>query len=187
MAWTLCSKEDVQNLHPIAETELQDQWSEQVEALIRQHLGTPYLGTTQSITEELHSGDDTSILRVNKPPIISVSELKINTVTITAADYAVFPTYIQLKSQTFIDGTLNVSVSYVSGGITVDPTIKLAAAAMIIAIINYNRRMGADGSIRWGRPEERLGEETPNRNPGLTSHLTIIMKRLLRRKRVRAR
>jgi hypothetical protein len=186
MAWELCSKQDVINMQPVSEDELKDQWSNEVEWLIRQYKGTLYLGTSQVITNEYHSGEGTTTLRVKHPPIISVQAVRINDVLITESDYVVFSNHIQLKAYTFPDGILNVQIDYTSGNLTVDPGVKLTAVAMILAIVNYYRRMGADTSIRFGNPENKVGEETLNRNPGLTSHLIIIMKRLLRRDKVRA-
>lgn len=187
MAWLLCSKQDVINIHPCQDEDLKDQWSEMIEGMIRQHMGTPYLGEEEVISEELHCGDGTSILGVRKPPIVSVSEVKVNTLALTAADYVVFNSYIQLRYETFPTGTLNVSISYTSGGLNISPQVRLCAAAMVVAIVNYNRRMGADASIKWGETERKTGEETPNLNVGLTSHLITIMKRTLRRPKIRAK
>jgi hypothetical protein len=185
MAWQLCTKQDVVNIHPVREEDLQDQWSDMVEALIRQYLGAPYLGTTQVITDEEHCGDGTTILQIRKAPIVSVSSLYVNGSYLTASDYAVFDTYIQLRNQVFPKGILNVKVSYTSGESEVSETVKLAAAAMVIAILNYNRRMGADGSLKWSASERQVGEQTPTKTVGLTSHLEQIMKRLLKRRRFR--
>lgn len=186
MAWSLCDKEDVVAVHPIPASELRDEWSEMVEALIRQHMDTPYLGKSQTITNEYHNGDGTNLLRVAKPPIMSLTSLYINEVPLTASDYVVFDSYIELKAQTFPDGVLNVQVSYISGTSDVDDVVRLAAVAMVIAIINYRKSWGSDASLKWGDAEQR-GERSPNYNVGLTSHLQTIMKRLLRRDRLRVR
>lgn len=180
-AWELCTKEDVGALHPVNVAELEDTWSITVEALIRQHLGTPYLGSTQAITAEAHSGDNTPMLRVRKPPIDSVTAVRINEVVVLPADYTVFTNYIQLESELFPRGNLNVQIDYVSGSTTIDPVIKLTATSMIVAVINYKKRHGADSSVKWSNPETTSGESSPNDDLGLTSHLTGIMKQLLRR------
>lgn len=187
MAWELCSKQDVIMLQSCREDELQDQWSEMVESMIRQHLGAPYLGTTQAVADEYHSGDGSTILKVRCPPILSVTSLKVNTLAIDTDEYVVFPAYVQLRFETFPKDVLNVVISYTSGGTEIDPTVKLAATAMVIAMLNYYRRMGADSSLKWGDPRDKQGEEGPNLNIGLTSHLQQIMKRTLRRNRVRMR
>ena len=180
-AWELCTKEDVTNIHPINVSELEDNWSITVEALIRQHLGTPYLGTSQVITEEVHNGDDSPYLRVKKPPIISVSAIRINGVVVLPADFIVFTNHIQLESSLFPRGNANVQIDYTSGSTVVDPVVKLTASSMVVAVINYRKRYGADASIKWSNPESKAGEDSPNKDLGLTEHLTMIMKQLLRR------
>jgi hypothetical protein len=185
MAWQLCDKSDVIDIFPATESELLDSWSDMVEALIRQHLGEAYLGTSQAVVSEYHNGDGSSVLRVSKPPIISVSALRINDVALLATDYGVFEGIVQLRYETFPAGVLNVEVDYVSGSTAVDYTVRLAAASMIVAIINYRRRHGADASLKWSGGEQKTGEETPNQDLGLTSHLAGIMKQVLRRPRVR--
>ena len=187
MAWCLCSKQDVMAHYPVPESELKDQWSDEVDALIRQHLGMPHLGVPMDIVGEIHDGDGTHILPLNKPPVISVSRLDINEVPLIPNDYVVFPTYIALRAQVFPEGILNVEVDYRSGSTTVDHQVRLTAAAMIIAIYNFYKRMGSDASLKWASPDQKAGEESPSRYVGLTSHLNNIMKRLLRRSRVRAR
>ena len=186
MAWEFSSKEDVMALHPIQQSELRDEWSTMVESLIRDHLGQPYLGVTQVIENEYYNGDGTYMLRVRKPPIASVQQVLVNDVTLTASDYVVFDDHISLKSQVFPLGTLNVRLYYTSGDTNISPTISLAAAAMIVAIINYRRKAGADSSLKWGEAEPRVGEATPNQI-GLTSHLIRIMRQLLKRPRLMAR
>lgn len=187
MAWTLCSKDDVVNIHPTTRAELKDEWSDMVEALIKQHLGQPYLGSTQVITDEYHDGDGTYLLEVMKRPIVSVQNLYINDVLITPSDYVVFEDYIQLKSGVFPRSVLNVRVSYTSGITEISDVIRLTAASMVVAILNYRRSWGSDSSLKWGEPDEELGKRSPNYNVGLTSHLTTIMKRMLRRPNVRVR
>lgn len=184
--WTLCSKEEVILIHKYPIDQLQDLWSEIVEDLIIQHLGAPYYGTSQAITNETHDGDGNNILVVRKPPIISVEEVRVSAIALTSADYVSYPNHIALVAQTFPEGVLNVQIDYTSGQPVVRPSVKLTAIAMIAAIINYSRRYGADSSFKWGSPDDQIGEPTPNLNVGLTSHLVTIMKRMLRRERVRA-
>ena len=100
--------------------------------------------------------------------------------------YVAFQNHIELIAQRFPKGILNVQVDYTSGDETVSPTVKLTAAAMIAAMINYKERYGADSTYKWGSGEQEAGETTPNLNVGLTSHLRTIMRRMLRRERIRA-
>ena len=182
MTWVLCSKKEVTAIHPIPEGDLLDFWSDTVEELIRQHMSNPNLGTSEVIVEELHSGDGNTILQVRKPPIISVQALRVSDYTYSASDYAVFTNYVQFKGGiTFPSGILNVEIDYTSGETVVPGVVKLTAAAMIVAIVNYKGTMGADSSLKWGAAEQKVGENTPNVNVGLTSHLSTIMRRMLRR------
>jgi hypothetical protein len=190
MAWTLCSKEDVVGITHAPESALEDFWSNTVEGLIRRHLGMPHLGEQVTVTDERHNGDGTYILLVRKPPIVSVSSLLLNGAALSASDYVVTDFSIQLLYTKFTKGILNVKVSYVSGSVDVDdidPIISMTAAAMIAAIWNYRGRGGADASIKWGTAPAQEGEDTPNANVGLTSHLHTIMKRMLRRGRLRVK
>jgi hypothetical protein len=187
MAWELCSKRDVMSIHPVNDSDLEDQWSDEIEGLIRKYKRSPNLGRTETITDEIHNGDGTPVLHVKKPPISSITSLSVNDVLLTASDYVVFENYIILKAQSFPKGLVNIKVSYVSGTSVVDADIKLTAAAMIIAIYNYKRRMGSDASLKWGSPDNKVGEETPNVNVGLTSHLRQIMRRMLQKDRILAR
>jgi len=186
MAWKLCSKQQVISIHPFPADELDDFWSDVVEALIKQHLGTPHLGESIAVTNETHDGDGTNMLVVRKPPIISVQDVRVSGVALIPGDYVVYPHHIALIAQTFPEGVLNAQIDYTSGDPTVDPTVQLTAASMIAAIINYRQRYGADSTIKWATGEQEMGESTPNMNVGLTSHLKQIMKRMLRRERIRA-
>lgn len=196
MAWTLCSKQDVVDIHPVPITDLKDSWSDMVEGLIRDYLGEPNLGVVEAVIDEWHNGDGTPVLRVKAPPIKSVTSLVLASeltmedgsyVTLSASDYLVFPNFIQLKGMVFPQGLLNVKVSYESGKENDDQVVRLAATTMVVAIVNYRKRFGADSSIRWGAADPKAGEDSPNLNVGLTSHLVTIMKRVLRRNHVRVR
>lgn len=184
-AWTLCSKDDVISLHPVTETEIKDEWSEMVEDLIREHMGQPFLGYSGTVLDEYHDGDGTNVLRVKKPPIISVTSLSVNDVSLSASDYVAFENYIELRAQVFPRGALNTKLTYLSGDTTPSNVVRMTAAAMIVAIINYRKRAGADASIKWGTAERKDGEKTPNQYLGLTSHLVKIMKQMLKRPFVR--
>jgi hypothetical protein len=185
MAWILCSKKDVTSIHPIAEADILDEWSDFVEDLIRDHMGQPYLGTTEDVVDEYHNGSGSVLLNVRKPPIVSVNSLTVSEITLSPSDYIVFGSYIQLKNMVFPVGNLNVAISYTSGSLVIKPTVRLTAAAMIVALINYKKRFGADTSIKWGNVDQKGGEESPNQQIGLADHLKTIMKRFLKRDRLR--
>lgn len=195
MAWTLCSKQDVTSIHPIAESALHDFWSDAVESMIRTHIGAPNLGALKVITYELHNGTGSSLLIVNQPPVVSVQSVLIDGEVIASTEYTFVQNGIHLFSRLFTAGNLNISVSYTSGttpdpqtGLyTVDPVIRLCAAAMLVAIINYQGRAGSDSSIKWGNATMREGNKTSNFDVGLVDNLYAIMKRMLRRNSLRVR
>jgi hypothetical protein len=188
MAWTFCTKSDVVEMHPCQEADLQDSWSDMVEDLIRQHMGQPYLGDSQVILDEYHSGTGLKVLLVNKSPILTVESVVIGNVTLAATDYTCSDDAIVLFSRTFTEGWMNVKISYTSGTSTVDNVTRLAATAMIVAVLNYRKRYGADSSMKWAQfTEQKAGEETANANFGLTTHLNGIMRQVLRRPSVRVR
>lgn len=186
MAWELCSKEEAVALHPFPVSDLKDFWSEMVDDMIREHLGTPNLGLSVVVVNETHDGMGNNLLIVREPPIISVEAIRIHGVAMTSEEYVIYSSRIELTNENFPTGVLNVQVDYTSGDETVPARIKGTAAAMIAAVINYNQRYGADSSIKWSSPDDTVGETTPNLNVGLTSHLKTIMKRMLRRVKVRA-
>ena len=180
MAWTLCTKDDVMSMTSVSESELRDMWSEVSEQMIRDYIGAPNLGISEVITNEIHNGDGTPMLLVNKPLITSVSEIRVNSGAITASDYEVFNNYVELTSSVFPSGLHNVEIDYTSGG-SVDSTVRLTATLMVIACLNYRRRRGADTSTRFAVPDTNTSEETPNMNIGLVSHLRRIMEQGLER------
>lgn len=186
MAWVFCTKEDVMNLIPCTENELQDIWSDTVEQLIRDHLGKPSLGTYEVITDEYHNGTGISILKVRKPPIEAITSIIADDYSYPASDYVIFTNHVQLKyGAVFPLGTMNVVVSYTAGSYEISPTITLAAVTMIAAMLNYKRRAGADGSIKWGNVDKTIGNKQPISDIGLVKHLKTIMVTLLRRDRPR--
>ena len=194
MSWTLCSKADVISIHPINEAQLQDLWSDAIEQMIREHLSKPNLGLEQGTVTETYSGDGTPVLTLRQLPIVSVTSLFVDEEEISASDYVVNKTSVQLTGQrVFAQGNLNVSITYVSGGglneygLIIDPVIRLTAAAMIVAIANYRGRAGSDSSIKWGNSDQKEGNPTSTMDIGLTSHLRKIMKNMLRRSRLRIR
>lgn len=184
MSWTFCSKQDVVGIHPVTEQELRDEWSDMVEALIKQYLGQPNLGEAVTITDEYLNGDGSTVMAVKSPPIDTVISLIVDGVTLTAGDYVVFESYIHLKYAVFPRGNLNVVLSYTTKS-TVSEIVRLAAVAMIISIVNYRKRGGADASLKWSSLDSKIGEQTPGVSLGLTEHLNGVMKSILRKPRLR--
>ena len=187
MAWTFCTKEDVVSLYPIQTTELKDSWSEMAEGLIRDYLGQKYLGDTEIITNEISSGDGSPIIYVKYPPIYSVQSVVVGGLQLSPDEYVVEKNYIHLRYVTAPMGNLNVVVNYTSGKLDVSENVRLCAATMIVAMVNYKRRFGSDGSLKWGQAEQRAGENDANTSIGLMGHLQAIMKETLKRPKVMVR
>lgn len=187
MAWEFCSKQDVMDIHPIDESALKDSWSDFVQGLIVQHKGNPYLGNPTTVSDEYHNGDGTDIVFVNKPPILSVTSLQLNGSSLLSSDYIVSSNHIQLRYGFFTKARANIVLTYESGVdlADIDDTVRFCAALMIVAIVNYRGRMGADSSIRFANAEVKEGEKTPNVNIGLLTHLKAIMRSTLRRDKIR--
>lgn len=186
MAWTLCRKNDITDLYPIAEADLRDFWSETVEGLIKQYMGAPYLGAPTSISGEYYNGDGTPILVVKSPPIQSVQSLVADGSSYSSSEYLLSENTITLKNGVFPVGTGNITLTYTSGNLAnVDPVVRLCAATMVVAMINYRGRAGADSSLKFAQAETREGEKSANINVGLVSHLRSIMHTMLRRKKVK--
>jgi hypothetical protein len=188
MAWEICTKEDVIALYPILEADLLDIHSDMVEGLIREYMGAPHLGAAVAIADEYHNGDGNDIIAVYKPPIVSVQSVTVSDALIPASDYVTTEHTIQLLYDTFEVGRANVVLDYTSGSSTVPGSARMAATAMVIALLNYKERHGSDGSLIWGVPAETRqegGERSPAFNIGLISHLKRIMVGMLKREKVR--
>ncbi|MHA1908630.1 MAG: hypothetical protein ACW98Y_15115 [Candidatus Thorarchaeota archaeon] len=166
MAWTYVSKSVVAALAKTSIDDLQDEWSNWVEFLITQRQGYEYLGTTTTITEEAHDGDGTPRLFVKKPPIVSVTEVKIGSISptaITSSSYKVYDHYIELGNtyatslsgaidgplNIFSKGTQNILITYVSGVAIVPQDVEMCAALMLAEVAKYNRKGGSDNTIKF--------------------------------------
>lgn len=184
MAWTLCTKQDVASIHNIDVTSLQDSWSETVEGLISEYMGSPALAQDTTYVEKF-DGNGKNVIAVRRPPIKSVTSVKFSGTSIAAADYDVGTTTIKLLYYNLPRGINNIEVEYVSGSTTVPESVRLASVAMIAAMYNHYGRHGADGSIKWADVERATTGERPTRTAGLITHLKDIMKSTIRRNKLR--
>jgi len=186
MAWTLCSKQDVISIHPVQADYLQDFWSDAVESLIRKHVNAPNLGVPTVVVAEKHDGDGSPILVTNNPNIISVQAIRVSDVALVSGDYVSYGSHIALISGVFPAGFGNIAIDYTLGSATVDPLVRFTAATMVVAVVNYKRRMGADASIKWGNANDgtEMDNKSANINIGLTSHMKVIMTRMLPREKI---
>ena len=200
MAWTYVSKEIVASFFHIAESTLQDEWSNWAEALIAEHYGYVYIGTTSTITEEKHNGDGSSAVYVKFPPIVSVTSLALGTgtpSTLSSSSYKVFDDHIELINSpptplsgavygyraTFPVGVQNITITYVSGLAAVPTIVQFTAAEMIAELARFYKLGGADGSIKYSGPRSTLGQEQGVvARRGLAATLQSIMKNNLRKR-----
>lgn len=186
MAWSFCSKDDVLAITDIAESKLKDFWSEIAEAFIRVHMGSKYLGSTTALTE-YYDGNNSDTLIIRNPPISSISAVYVDDTAISPDYYLAGVTAIWLlNGMLFPEGRRNIKVVYSSGSTVIDTTVRTAAAIMVVAVANYQGRLGSDTSLIFGSAAQ-LTESPPNVNIGLVSHLKEIMYGLLQRYKVRAR
>jgi hypothetical protein len=201
MAWTFVSKSVVAALPHTSIDELQDEWSDWVEALITEKQGYEYLGNATTITEEAHDGDNTPRLFVKYPPIASVTEVKIGTLTptaITSTSYKVYDQYIELLNiystslasaidgvrNVFPKGTQNILITYVSGVDAIPAKVEMCAALMIAEIAKLNRRGGADNIIKFqGQTRGFGGVTNVIADKGVVASMLSIRDQLLRVKK----
>ena len=200
MSWNIVSKEEAQELGGVSRKALRDEWSDMVEDLICDYVGYDYIGTTELVTDEAHDGSGTPVLFVDRPPIVSVSEVKIGGTTLSSSAYRVYDHFIQLvgggqsRISKAIDGPLNVfpvgqqniEIAYTSGLAEVPGKMKLAAAQMITEIAHYQKRGAAQGSVKYVPPERTDGEErSMQQRYGLSGALYMIMRETLDKKDIR--
>ena len=200
MAWTYCTKEIVAALYTVEESDLQDEWSDWVEALISERYGYAYIGDTETVTDEVHNGDGTSFLYVKYPPIVSVTSVEVGSTTptaLTSTSYKAFDDHIELVNSptsplsmsmsgvraTFPVGVQNITVTYVSGLATVPTIVQLTAAQMIAEIAKFPQRGGADYTMKYtGQPNTRGQAMGLVAVRGLAGTLQSIMKNNLRKR-----
>ena len=192
MAWTYTTKAKVVSLSKCATADLQDEWSNWVEKLIDKWTGTTYVATT-SYTSEVHSGDGTSSVFVDHPPIVSVSSIVVDDGAVASSEYVVFSHWVELTTypttlvadalyytNAFPVGVGNIEISYVGGSATVPANVELAATQMVGAIAMVADRQGADLSLKYSRMTENTGDaETVTERLGLQATLRSIMRAYL--------
>jgi hypothetical protein len=192
VAWTYTSKARVSHSCDIAEADLYDEWIEWVEYLIDQRKGTTYVGVT-TYNSEIYSGDDTSVIFVKHPPIVSVTELIVDGGQVGSGNFKVFDHYLELSQypqtlisealwspNTFPRGVGNIELTYVGGSAIVPKNVELAATQMVSAIAMVASRQGADFNLKYSRVTENVGDaETMTERLGLQATLNSIMRAYL--------
>lgn len=177
MAWELCSKEDVKALTPVPVTKLKDTWSELTEGMIREHLGMSHLGKMpERIENEVLSGNGTPILRPKHLPIFSVETINVNGMIYTQNDVLIRPTMIHLKHGSFPVGVGNITITYLAGSEDVPENVRFTAVQMIIALLSYYNRSGADSSVKWAAiTDEKIGKQSQPIKTGLVPYIRAVM------------
>ena len=168
--WNYCSKQDVADYSGLSQSKLKDAWSDIVESMIQEHVGTDYGGTTTYT--EAYDGDGTDTLILNNTPVSSVASLSIGDTALSSSLYEVYNAgYIRLVSSTgsdldeamgtvqsvFPKGTQNIDVVYVAGNASVPGYVRLAAILMVTELALVSERAGADGSLSISRSTQRAG------------------------------
>lgn len=192
MAWTLTTKAICAGLSGLPTTAYRDEWSDWVEGLIEDMAGIKYIGTTATVSAELHDGDNTDTLRVKFPPVISVTTLLCSDMTIGSSDYKVYPWGVRLVSSEgselkesmvrhprFPAGVQNVSITYVSGKASVPDRVQLCATLMINEIAKVQSREGSDASVKYGMVEPGMDERPTEFDIGLHKKLRAIAHSIL--------
>jgi len=186
MAWTICSKEDVEAIHGINSDSLQDIWSDWAESLIADHLGNDALLTPVTYTDELYSGDGGNTLFIRHPLITSVTSVSIGDELVSSTLIKYNTHGIMLSSMVFTKGVHNIKVTYTTSGSGNSAfTLKFACAAMISAMFDHYGRKGADSSVKFAIMTEDFGAPTANVYLGIISNLEEIMKQTLKRDYIR--
>lgn len=189
MSWNYASRALVSTFSQIPQNDLLDEYSDWAESLIDLWTGTTYTGTT-TYTAEKHDGDDSGVVFVDHPPIVSVSSLSVDDSALTTSDYKVYSEWIKLVStamtevstslyqeSVFAKGEQNISITYVGGSATVPAYVKLAATQMISLIAMVSKREGSDASLKYSRVSRNDGDSmTTTENFGLQSGLMNILK-----------
>lgn len=191
MAWTVATKADVLALYSIDIELLQDRWSSWAESLLLEYIGKESVAditTTTNFVEYL-SGTDGRVLLTDYP-INTLNSIVINEVSHSVTGYDTVGREIIAKDvitvpdkyEGFPKGYRNIVIDY-------DTTVpdqdiyNLAVVTMIIAMVNYEGRKGADRDIEWGVVGQQYGgDATGNQNIGLISHLNTILYQLIGKK-----
>lgn len=193
MSWVYTSKSLVNSFSQIPTTDLIDGYCDWVEKLIDDWTRTTYTGTT-TYTDEPHDGDGNSILVVDHPPIVSVSDLSVDSSELDTSNYKVYDGWVQLVTTQMTDvseslatdenifpkGEQNVTITYIGGSATVPKSVQLAATQMVSAIALVAKREGSDASLKYSRVTRNDGDSsTTTETFGLQNSLLDIMKKYI--------
>lgn len=186
MAWTIATKEDVRSLYKQDVDTLEDNWSDYAESLLLEYINKP-IGeiTTDTTFTEYISGEGYNVILTDRP-ITSLTAITIliddaDNENVVLDDVRTVQNEIIYEIDNFPQGSRNIKVEY-EGTVPEKKVYNLAVVLMIIAIMNFEGRKGADSNIEWANLSDEFGNETANENLGLASHLNAILDEFIGRK-----
>lgn len=199
MAWVLCSREDVSRYLGLSEDRIDDYFSEWVEGLIEEHVGTSYSDIATTHTDEEYDGDGTDTLMLRHFPVTSVSSLSVDDAAVGTSQYKVYSGgFIRLvhskdspildamnfPGATFPFGQKNVKVTYIVGQTAIPAHVRFCAVQMIAQIALVHERMGGEGSLALSMASTRQAgdRDRPTWTADLTGKMNTIMRNMLGRK-----
>jgi hypothetical protein len=168
MAWEIVSRAEVSSVSGMNADELRDDWYNMVVGIL--HEVTPYelFHTTTTITDEVHDGDGTNLLVVNRPPIVSISSISIDGVAVSSTCYTAYGNFVKLSpseenllTPIFPKGVGNVTISYTSGFSTVPTDIKLGVINAIEIIALHKKRGASTADLRYDSAADQDGSPEP--------------------------
>lgn len=190
MVWTVATKEDVISLFSIDIESLKDQWSMFAESFLLEYLGkddVTDITTTTNFVEYI-SGTDGRVLLADYP-INTLNSIIINEVSHSVTNYTTIGRELIAKEvitvpdeyEIFPKGYRNIVIDY-DTSVPDQKIYKFAVVTMIIAMMNYEGRKGADATLEWSTVPTEFGGTTGNQNLGLIGHLNTILNELIGKK-----
>lgn len=194
MSWEAVSKEDVQALSGVRESDLSDLWYDMAVAVLAYVCEVHHIANLTAVTD-LVDGTGSSSVDVRQPPINSVTSVSINNIVVPSNRYThgrnsvtlidAISANPYLSSDVFERGTRNVSISYISG--EVDNAIYSLAVALIIKeIAALKIGEAADARIQFGSTNRSDGKAISRKYVGVHTRV-IEIARTLFAKKLRAR
>lgn len=188
MAWEAVSKDEVAALSGVASSALRDEWYNMAIAVIAELANLWNIGTPTNITE-VKDGNGTSRIMVNRPPVYSVTSVKIDDVPVPASAIVYDSSGIHLKSTVSVNpyvgrirferGVKNVELAYVSGSPVVDHSVSLAIALIVKELSNLKTAEGTDSRLFTFRPTKSHATEDPLYEWGVHGKIKGIITSLL--------
>jgi hypothetical protein len=159
MAWEAVSKEECAFLSGCSVDDIRDEWYKYIIGYIAKYGGYWNPGDPKPVTE-VRNGHGGSVLKVSKPPILSVTSLGIDSRSVgseyyiydNSSIYIASNSYNRFPSYTFARGIKNIAVSYISGTEEADGDVQLCIALCIKELANQATAEGANSRITMFKP-----------------------------------